>query len=168
MMETEFKRGECLIRGLFFALRQLRSDATRKFSEYNIGFEQLEVLFCVIGAEKESMSISEIASFLDKDKATISRAVKSLESKGLVLRQTIMEDKRMIQVKLSDQGMAKIMEAKQEKDFFLAKIESSISKTEQKLFLNVLIKILEAMGSDIEDKHLNHFKNQIFRALDNA
>ncbi len=58
--------------------------------------------------ESESLSISEIADILGLDSSTLSRTIDGLVEKGFVTRTTDINDRRAVQLNLSENGIKKV------------------------------------------------------------
>ena len=138
--------GERLISAFFLASRQMRLNVTRNFAEYGIAFEQLEVLFLL--KHNHEMSVSQIAAELEKDKATVSRSIRFLELRGLVQKKTNTNDKRKLKVTLSNEGIAKLDEVRNCHHELIQALDDSVSPKEQKIFLQILGKIVDIFCED--------------------
>lgn len=136
---------EELIKALFLAAKNIRALFINGLRGFDIGFEQAGILSVL--QRNESLSVNEVASIFDKDKATISRAMKALENKRLIERvQESGGDKRMVHVRITDMGREKFSLIDGIiKEMCDRKIENKISQDEQKEFLRILDKILEAI-----------------------
>ncbi|WP_104697578.1 MULTISPECIES: MarR family winged helix-turn-helix transcriptional regulator [unclassified Helicobacter] len=132
-----------LIKELFFTTKQLRAFIAKDLRKLDIGFEQAGILFLL--GSRGALSISEIAQFFEKDKATISRTIKALEHKMFVKKQQVPEDKRSNHIKLTQLGLAKIGQLEGQKEFLLKKIKSAITAQEKQIFVSTLRKILEVI-----------------------
>lgn len=132
-----------LIKNLFFAAKQFRAFIAKDLKSLDVGFEQTRVLFLL--KSKGTLSISEIAHFFEKDKATISRTIKALEHKMFVKKQQVLEDKRSNSIKLTKLGLSKIEQLEGQKEFLLKKIGKAITAQEKESFISTLHKILEVI-----------------------
>ena len=133
---------EDLIKAIFSTSKQLRTFVARKLKIFDIGFEQACLLFLL--REKEKLSINEITTLFEKDKATISRSIKTLEAKQLVERFQEKQDKRSHIIRLTPQGFAKLKQVEEKRIGFMEKLGSAITLEERKAFLATLQKLLEA------------------------
>lgn len=69
---------------------------------FDISPDQWSVLACLSG--REPMSQREIAQYLEKDTASITRIIDILQSKGLILRGNSTEDRRIFLIELTEKG----------------------------------------------------------------
>ncbi len=142
---------EKLIGGIFLAKRLIRQALLKYFADYDIGLEQMDVLvFVRYGG---AISISEIASGLEKDKATISRAVKSLENKNLIKRSLVEKDKRRVQITLTLQGEKKLQEAQENFDKILKVLDENLSKEEKGAFIQTLGKLVDIVCDESSERY---------------
>ncbi|MCE3036941.1 MarR family transcriptional regulator [Helicobacter sp. faydin-H20] len=132
-----------VVKALFFAAKNIRVLLANMLREFDIGFEQAGILSVV---KKNKMSnINEIAAIFDKDKGTISRAMKTLEAKGLISRIHQDGDKRVVYVELTELGRKKVeIIEKVMQEINEQKIDKALQDEEKKIFLKTLNKILEA------------------------
>ncbi|MCE3038108.1 MarR family winged helix-turn-helix transcriptional regulator [Helicobacter anatolicus] len=132
-----------VVKALFFAAKNIRVLLANMLREFDIGFEQAGILSVV---KKNKMSnINEIAAIFDKDKGTISRAMKTLEAKGLISRIHQDGDKRVVYIELTELGRKKVeIIEKVMQEINEQKIDKALQDEEKKAFLKTLNKILEA------------------------
>lgn len=72
----------------------------------DLGISSSEYIFMMALYNNEGISQEELSSFLLIDKAATTRAIKSLEEKGLVMRQKDVLDKRVNKVFITEKGNA--------------------------------------------------------------
>ncbi|QWI17691.1 MarR family transcriptional regulator [Bacillus wiedmannii] len=75
------------------------------------------------------------------DGAAITRHLKQLEAKGIVLRRKKPEDNRITLVRLSEQGREQIESSRKEKEHFMKGILVNISGEERKILIHVLLQM---------------------------
>lgn len=75
------------------------------------------------------------------DGAAITRHLKQLEAKGIVLRRKKPEDNRITLVRLSEQGREQIESSRKEKEHFMKEILVNISGEERKILIYVLLQM---------------------------
>lgn len=75
------------------------------------------------------------------DGAAITRHLKQLEAKGIVLRRKKPEDNRITLVRLSEQGREQIESSRKEKEHFMKEILVNISGEERKILIHVLLQM---------------------------
>ncbi|MCE3039474.1 MarR family winged helix-turn-helix transcriptional regulator [Helicobacter anatolicus] len=132
-----------VVKALFFAAKNIRVLLANMLREFDIGFEQAGILSVV--KKNKMSSINEIAAIFDKDKGTISRAMKTLEAKGLISRIHQDGDKRVVYIELTELGRKKVeIIEKVMQEINEQKIDKALQDEEKKAFLKTLNKILEA------------------------
>ncbi|TLD97281.1 MarR family transcriptional regulator [Helicobacter jaachi] len=112
---------------------------------YNLGFEQGIILFII--AENPQAHINFVAEELHKNKATISREVNSLISKGFCLKKQAPNDKRTMLLELTPSGknVLNVIENKRKK--LEAQLQKNLSQEE----IDTCIDVLECMYQTIQD-----------------
>ncbi len=89
------------IRQLLISLRNFQQQSV--FCE-GISFNQFNILD-IISLNKELINQSELLQKLSVEKSTLSRLLNPLIQKKLIIKQRAIEDKREIQIKLTDSGI---------------------------------------------------------------
>ncbi len=110
---------------------------------YKIGFEQVGILFCL--STKECMSISELTAMTPKDKTTISRALLSLEKKGLCEKKIDSKDKRVVYVNITQKGLDKIQELSPIKREVENLFTTIFTPKEEQVLRDMLDKVIKAL-----------------------
>lgn len=104
---------------------------------------EIQVLFCIKqGSDNKVMSVSDISKFLHVTSPTVTQIINSLEENGLVDRQINKEDRRSINVTLTEEG-EKVTEQAADKFF------SSING------------LIDHLGEE-ESEQLAHLLNKVF------
>ncbi|MGA1931870.1 MarR family winged helix-turn-helix transcriptional regulator [Arcobacter sp. YIC-464] len=131
-----------------FKINQTANKLNSKFSQilqqYDIAPEQRATLE-IIKYEKD-VNQTKISKILGKDKTTVSRALRTLERKELIIKDRI--DRRTNLIKLSPKGEDILEKTKNEVKDFRQSIVQNISDEEFKL----LNSLLEKVVSNIECK----------------
>jgi DNA-binding MarR family transcriptional regulator len=86
--------------------REIGIELKNETSCCNVTLAQCHILLEL--NESESLSISEIADILGLDSSTLSRTIDGLVEKGFVIRTTDINDRRAVQLKLSENGIKKV------------------------------------------------------------
>lgn len=137
-----------LHRSIGFKINQTANKLNSKFSQilqqYDIAPEQRATLE-IIKYEKD-VNQTKISKILGKDKTTVSRALRTLERKELIIKDRI--DRRTNLIKLSPKGEDILEKTKNEVKDFRQSIVQNISDEEFKL----LNSLLEKVVSNIECK----------------
>lgn len=84
---------------------------------------------------------TQIAPRLGMEASSITRLIKSMESKGLIYKKGDEEDARKVKVYLTDKGLEKKKISKETVRSFNKKIRSILSDTELESFITTLTKI---------------------------
>ena len=91
---------------LMVAMARMGRRLRQRTAEQDLDFATFVLLKTV--AHLEPLRLSTLAAELDLDASTVSRHVKSLEDRGLLVRTTDPDDGRASQVALSEAGTARI------------------------------------------------------------
>lgn len=91
--------------------------------------------------EVEEISQRELQKKVNIDHAAVTRHLKQLEEKGMVIRRKDPKDQRFTYVSLSKEGRAKIIQYREEKERFISGVLHDFSKEERKLLLEMLTRI---------------------------
>lgn len=93
------------------------------------------------------LSIGELANELGIAMSSATSACKRLEKAGLLTRERRVEDERIVQVTLTEQGRAQIDLWRQRKREALTQLLKVLDEREQQEFQRMLERVLEAAGA---------------------
>jgi DNA-binding MarR family transcriptional regulator len=93
------------------------------------------------------LSIGKLANELGIAMSSATSACKRLEKAGLLTRERQVEDERIVQVALTEQGRAQIDIWQQRKREALTQLLSVLNEREQQEFQHMLERVLEAAGA---------------------
>ena len=101
------------------------------------------------------LSIGELANELGIAMSSATSACKRLERAGLLTRERRVEDERIVQVALTEQGRAQIDLWRQRKREALTQLLNVLDEREQQEFQRMLERVLEAAGAQdvIAERH---------------
>ena len=116
-------------------LNILRKKFNSDIKKYNITSEQYGVMKLI---EKEKLTPTNLANLLNRDKATITRIINSLEKKGLIKKELI--NKKSFFIKLNNNG-------------------KDILQKAEKVAINYHNFIIEKIGEDEIEKMLETLTN---------
>ncbi|MGP7815755.1 MarR family winged helix-turn-helix transcriptional regulator [Niallia sp. 01092] len=131
---------------ILYKLQSLSKVIGAKF-EACIGISQSRLELLALLYHVDEISQSDLQKKVNIDGAAITRHVKQLEAKGIVLRRKKPEDNRITLVRLSEQGRERIESSKKEKERFMKEMLVNISVEER----NVLIHVLSQMQKNVEN-----------------
>jgi len=95
-----------------------------------------------------SISLKELSIILAIDMSTTSRTVDGLVKKGYVQRIPSLEDRRSVDISLTDSGMVIFETIESNNDTFFADIFNNIPNAEKMMVLHALDVILEAFDQE--------------------
>ena len=102
----------------------------------------LEVHLLMICREMGECSATQLVQLLPVDAARISRLVNTLVEKGLMRRRRLRNDRRVVMLRLSDNGEALIPEITRKLEGFYAGLTEGLSEQEVEAFTNAVMKII--------------------------
>lgn len=119
----------------------LNSSFNHVLQPYDIAIEQRITLEFI--KNMKSTSQTKIADILAKDKTTISRTLRTLESKGYITKDEKKIDKRTNLIKLTKLGEEVLQNSSSTVKNFRKKISSRLKDDEKILLFNILEKVLD-------------------------
>lgn len=134
-METELKKSLGLKINKTASLVNL--SLNHRLKEFDIAIEQRATLDII--KHEDGVNQTMIAQILGKDKTTISRNLKSLEKKELIIKESI--DRRTNLIKLTKKGEAVLEKSEETIKEFRTLLSSALSNEELDLFINILGRI---------------------------
>lgn len=126
------------IHKLAFLLEKRADESLR--SELDIGFAQYKVLEAI----NQNMLARQnmVAAMLDQTEASISRQIKILQKKGLILVSEVMGNKRAKELSLTVVGDEMVRHAEELLDVTQAQVMGGLSYQEQRLFQELFERML--------------------------
>ncbi len=120
-------------------LMEKRADESLR-SELDIGFAQYKVLEAI----NQNMLARQnmVAAMLDQTEASISRQIKILQKKGLILASEVMGNKRAKELSLTVVGDEMVRHAEELLDVTQAQVMGGLSYQEQRLFQELFERML--------------------------
>jgi DNA-binding MarR family transcriptional regulator len=135
----EFNKETSLGYALTTTLNLIRKKFNKKIKQFDLSSEQFAVMKLV--SESEQLTPTQISELLNRDKATITRIIKSLETKGLIVKVDI--NNRSFYIELTQSGKEKLQKATEIALEFHKKIVDEIGQKELQQVINTLKKIRE-------------------------
>jgi DNA-binding MarR family transcriptional regulator len=118
-------------------LNLLRKEFNAQISSFQLSSEQFAVLKLL--DEIGPMTPTKISNILQRDKATITRIINSLEKKGFITKQKV--DNRSFEISITSKGYKEYKKADEIAQKFHEKIRTLISDDEYFMLLETLKKI---------------------------
>jgi len=106
--------------------------------------------YVLINIEKEGTPVTRLASLLGVESTSLSRLLKSMEKKGLINRTTCEDDRRVMRVSLTPEGIKKRKKAKEIILNFNEKLAQRLSKPEKENFLKIFNHVKELIQEEID------------------
>lgn len=119
----------------------LHAGFSKCLDEYGIAPEQFGTLRII--SEDGNITQSEIAEILAKGKPTVSRALDALEKKGLIVRESNQEDRRIKPIRLTQKGQEVLDRVVPRARQFNDAIKARLTPVEIETFFRVLDTIVE-------------------------
>lgn len=104
------------------------------------GVGPLGTMILMALANIEPAPVQQLVQYMERDKSQMTRAIKSLESKHLITRQSSREDARVDLLRLTDKGQNFVREIRKIMSDVMNKILSPLSAKEQMLLIELLEK----------------------------
>lgn len=128
---------------LFAAFRQLRK---MHFKHRVEGHKPSEMTLLICLAKRspsfdQGLKVSELSRFLGIMPPTVTQLVNSLEAKNMVLREADPSDRRVVRIKLTEQGKVITRKAKNHMDASLNKLANYLGEADSNLLADLLQKV---------------------------
>src|SRR5262245_4394723 len=130
---------------LYQLVRAIKSDAEH-CAEICGGVNEKEMIVIGFVGQEKQVKMSDIAENIDAPMSTLTNIVDKLVGKKILIREHSSDDRRAIDVSLSDRGKKAYQALREQKKQMPEKLLSKYSEKEQELFLghiNLLIDALE-------------------------
>lgn len=99
----------------------------------------------------EGVKISDISKHLDTSKPDISKKIRMMEEKELVMRMDSKQDKRVTFIQITDKGKAVLLESKQRLDSFFNNVFTRMGEEDAKEFIKLCGHMRKAMDEEINE-----------------
>ncbi len=141
--QDEFSRGQRLALNLIYTFNWVKSQQKEYFSQYDITSQQFNVLRILRGRYPGSYSTSDIRDRMLDKMSDASRIVDRLVKKGLLERTTSKNDRRLVDIKISDKGLKLLERLDETIDAHIMKPFKNLSVQEKKTLDALLDKMRE-------------------------
>lgn len=122
-------------------IRFARLVETRRLGRFGISLQQLFAI-SILAIQGDCM-MKEIGQELDLSLGAVTGIIDKLEEKGLVRRYTVRSDRRIVKAKLTEKGKKLFNEIRKDRIETLEEAMHGISKGEARVFVDVLVKLLQ-------------------------
>lgn len=107
--------------------------------------------YVLINIEKEGTPATKIAPLMGMEPTSLSRLLKNMENNGLIYKKREIDDKRIVRIYLTEEGVAKRKLAKQTILNFNEKLFKQLNTEDIEHFIKVMNIIKECSSSEIDD-----------------
>jgi DNA-binding MarR family transcriptional regulator len=137
----------------FHVARQLLSTFQNQLERYGLSDGKMVLLLLLRHAPNNTLTPSELAERCEVTRGTITGLLDGLERSGLIARKNHPEDRRMLTIQLTEQGVAFIDEVVPQRfRRFNDMIQrANLSKDEQQQFMTILKKVMHGIPALLED-----------------
>ncbi|HHV60749.1 MAG TPA: MarR family transcriptional regulator [Clostridiaceae bacterium] len=133
---------ECFLRVLQLH-RKIQHNVKKNLAELGFAWNQYSILKSINPGE--TLTLSEISARAVKVNSNVTSLVDFLEEKGIVMRINDPDDRRVIRVKLTDEGVKVRKETIEKHEAFVNTLFSQIEDNEKKLFIEAADAILKGV-----------------------
>ncbi len=137
----------------FHVARQLLSTFQNRLERYGLSDGKMVILVLLRHAPNNTLTPSELAERCEVTRGTITGLLDGLERSGLIARKNHPEDRRMLTIQLTEQGLAFIDEVMPQhfRRFGEMIQRANLSKEEQQQFKAILKKVMQGIPALLED-----------------
>lgn len=114
--------------------------------------------FCLLNIimdGKDGITVSEIAAELDVTPPAVSRSLKSLESRGLILRETNLLNRRNTMVRLTESGLDFLQTSRRQMDNLMEYVTEKMGTERKKQLYLLLTEMTEIIEQYVNEKGEN-------------
>ena len=123
-----------------------------KWKNSFLDYSKNEIFVLIYVYRKGSVNMSEIAEYIDVPLNTATGIIGRLEKKGVVIRQRDTEDKRVVTVSMTPEGMQVLRDELNSISFYYNHLMDSLSEEEKILLLKILSKLMDAVTMDLSER----------------
>lgn len=106
----------------------------------------------LLSQENRGMNAGELAASLNMTTSRIAAVLNSLEKKDMILRQCDPDDRRRVQVRLTQKGMNNCIKKRNEAKAHLTELLSHLSEADAASFVRINIQLMNALSQQEQDK----------------
>jgi MarR family transcriptional regulator, organic hydroperoxide resistance regulator len=132
------------ILALMVAASELRANTDRVLSEFNLTGEQFNILRILRGAGEEGHPSGEIGCRMIDRSPDITRRLDAMEGQGLVTRERSVADRRVVQVRITQKGLALLQTIAPKMHDYEDKLTHSLSEKDMFALTEICEKLIES------------------------
>ncbi len=131
------------ILGLMVSASQLRANMDRTLASAGLTGEQYNILRILRGATECGHPCGEIGERMMDRASDVTRRIDALEKQGLVSRERSTDDRRVVKVRITEQGISVLDSIAPKIHLFEEELRSKLSEDEVRSLSNICEKIIE-------------------------
>ena len=132
------------------AMKHIDLFIATKMAEHGVNLNRQQVILLKILFHDGPLPQNDLAFLTDRDKASLTRLLTTMEKKNLVARITSPEDKRVNLVHLTKNGEKVLNEVAPILLGVIMQMQNGVSEEEQKTVIDVMKKIQDNIGNQID------------------
>ncbi|WP_460324207.1 MarR family winged helix-turn-helix transcriptional regulator [Paenibacillus sp. YSY-4.3] len=116
---------------------------------------EIKMLFCIqhgCTQDERGSSVSSLSSLMEVTSPTITQLIKNLERGGLVIRYNDQEDRRVVRVKLTEEGKAVTKQAKESVARRFKELYEYLGKDKTEQLASLLEQVYEHLEAGLKEK----------------
>ena len=133
--------------------RQILSTFQNRLERFGLSDGKMYVLILLRYAPNNTLTPSELAERCEVTRGTITGLLDGLERSGLIARKNHPDDRRMLTIQLTEQGLTFIDEVMPQHFRRFGELikRANLSKDEQQQFVTILQKVMQGIPALLED-----------------
>ena len=133
--------------------RQILATFQNRLERYGLSDGKMVILVLLRYAPNNTLTPSELAERCEVTRGTITGLLDGLERSGLIARRNHPEDRRMLTIQLTEQGLTFIDEVMPQHFRRFGELikRANLSKEEQQQFTTILKKVMQGIPALLED-----------------
>ncbi len=137
LFESEIPSGPKALAMLICSAQEYQSRINLKLKRYSLSLTQLSILHILDSVESTKLTVGDIKEAMVEDSPNVSRALRKLQEKKLVVKERDSKDQRIVYISITDEGRALHVECDNE----LVTITTGLSDSESDSLSQLLLKI---------------------------
>ena len=129
------------------------------FHIHKLAFHEDDFPFCKQQTPQKPVFVKDVSAHLHMSMPAVSQILRSLDEKGLIVRQMTREDRRKISLSLTNEGHAILNEVKAYYDEMMAQLIDRIGSKDILEFIRIFDSMIAAV-TQLHDQHTNTEGNE--------